>query len=260
MSDAEQWDLKRAEAVAEQDEIDLELRSPVEIRTRILLLASLFRRLSREDRTDGDGSDATAEAFDEREWLREHDLSGRLTADEAALLDSPPGSVAREAISEASWQGEAFVALGWAIGAYDMPPVGTVSDPRPLLDVVPRPWDDTKEWLGDPAIIAESQAAREREIAEIWYWRLTTEVLRRTASAADRQDYEEAIRDVAAEALAAGFLPALRDGDFSMDGSSIKDLSGDDIDVLIAVTGQRLRALNWLCGFGKSWDEIPLDI
>jgi Domain of unknown function (DUF4272) len=260
MSDARQSHLGRDEAVAEQDEIDLELRSPVEIRTRILILASILRRLSLEDCTNGDGSDAIAEAFDEREWLREQKLSGGLTADEAALLDSPPGSVAREAISEASWQGEALLVLGWAIGAHDMAPLGTVFDPRPLLDAVPSPWDGTKEWLGDPAIIAESEAAREREVAEIWYWRLTTEALRRTASAADRQDYEEAIRDVAAEALTAGFLPALRDGDFSMDGSSIKDLSGDDIDVLIAVTGQRLRALNWLCGFGKSWDEIPLDI
>ena len=25
-------------------------------------------------------------------------------------------------------------------------------------------------------------------------------------------------------------------------------------------TGQRLRALNWLCGFGSSWDDVPLDI
>jgi hypothetical protein len=260
MSDARQSHLERDAAVAEQDEIDLELRSPVEVRTRILILASVLRRLSLEDRTNWDGSDAIAEAFDEREWLREQGLAARLTADEAALLDSPPGSIAREAISEASWQGEALVVLGWAIGVHEMPPVGTVSDPRPLLDVVPRPWDETKEWLGDPAIIAESEAAREREVAEIWYWRLTTEVLRRTASAADRQDYEEAIRDVAAEALTAGLLPALRNCDFSVHGTSIRDLSGDDVNELIAVTGQRLRALNWLCGFGNSWDEVPLDI
>src|SRR5687768_11614269 len=111
MSDANQWDPKPDEAVAEQDEIDLELRSPVEIRTRILILASILRRLSLEDRTNGDGSDAIAEAFDEREWLREQGLAGRLTANEAALLDSPLGSVRQEAISEASWQGEALVVL-----------------------------------------------------------------------------------------------------------------------------------------------------
>src|SRR5687768_10135041 len=98
MSDARQSHLERDAAVAEQDEIDLELRSPVEDRTRILILASVLRRLSLEDRTNRDGSDAIAEAFDEREWLREQGLAARLTADEAALLDSPPGSIAREAI------------------------------------------------------------------------------------------------------------------------------------------------------------------
>src|SRR5918995_4618699 len=147
MSDARRRELKRDESVAEQDEIDLELRSPVEIRTRILILASVLRRLSLEDRTIEDGSDAIAEAFDEREWLREQGLAARLTADEAALLNSPPGSVAREAISEASWQGEALVVLGWAIGAHEIPPVGTMSDPSPILEVVPRPWVETKEWL-----------------------------------------------------------------------------------------------------------------
>jgi hypothetical protein len=29
---------------------------------------------------------------------------------------------------------------------------------------------------------------------------------------------------------------------------------------LVAITGQRLHALNWLCGFGSSWDDVPLDI
>jgi hypothetical protein len=260
MSDGQLSEFELVETDVDQEEIDVELRSPVEIRTRILILAAVLRRLSLEDTAADAGSDAPAEAFDEREWLREQGLAGELTADEAALLDSPLGSVALEAIGEASWQGESLAVLGWAIGAHDMPPVGTVSDLRRIIDVVPRPWDATKAWLGDPAIVSEPEAAREREVVEIWYWRLTTEVLRRTSSDADRRDYEEATRDVAAEALAAGLLLRLHDGDFSVHGTSIKDISGDDINELIAVTGQRLRALNWLCGFGTSWDNVPLDI
>jgi hypothetical protein len=258
MSDAQLSEFEPVDA--DQEEIDVELRLPVEIRTRILVQAAVLRRLALEDAAIDVGSDPSAEAFDEREWLREQGLAGELTADEAAMLDSPLGSVAPDRITEASWQGEALVVLAWAIGALDTPQVGTVSDPRPVIAVVPRPWDETKAWLGDPAIVSESEAAREREAAEIWYWRLTTEVLRRTASAADRQEYEEAIRDVTAEALDAELVPALRDDDFSVHGKSIKDLSGDDINQLIAVTGQRLRALNWLCGFGTSWDDVPLDI
>ena len=45
---------------------------------------------------------------------------------------------------EASWQGEALVALAWAVGAMPMPPVDATSDPRPIMELVPRPWDAIK--------------------------------------------------------------------------------------------------------------------
>jgi hypothetical protein len=260
MSEARRGNVEHHQEHADEDEIDVELRSPVEVRTRVLILAAVLRRLALEDSSVDDGGELSAEAFDEREWLREQDLAGELTPREATLLDSPPGSVAPEAVSEASWDGEALAALGWAVGALAMPPVGTLSDPRPIIEVVPGPWDETQDWLRDPTFVSESEAVREREVAEVWYWRLTTEVLRRTASATDRQDYEEAIREVAAEALAAGLVPALRAGDFPVHGRSAKDLTQGDVDELIAVTGRRLRALNWLCGFGNTWDDVPLDI
>jgi hypothetical protein len=260
MSDAPLWHLDRDDGFAEQDEIDVELRSAVEIRTRILILASVLRRLALEAAPpDGDG-EPIAEAFDEREWLREHGLAFELTPREAALLDSPLGSIAPEATIEASWQGEALVVLGWAIGAGDAPSVNGISDPRPVIDIVPRPWDAIQDWLSEPGTVSESEVVRHREVAEIWHWRMTTEVLRRSGSAADSQDFEEAIRDVAAEALDVGLVPSLRDGDLSVRGRRIKELSGDDIEELVAVTGQRLHALNWLCGFGNSWDDVPLDI
>src|SRR5215212_1867919 len=116
MSDPQSSKPDRDDTEGDQDEIDVELRSPVEIRTRILILASGLRRLVLEDAAGVADSDASADAFDEREWLREQGLAGELTTGEAALLDSPLGSVASEAISEASWQGETIVVLGWAIG------------------------------------------------------------------------------------------------------------------------------------------------
>lgn len=244
----------------DEDEIDVELRSPVEVRTRVLILAAVLRRLALENLSIGERGDLSAEAFDEREWLREQDLACEITPGEAALLGSPLGSIPPEVVSEATWQGEALVALGWAVGALAMPLVGTLFDPSPIIEVVPRPWDPTQRWLRDPTVVSELEAVREREVAEIWYWRLTTEVLRRTATATDNRDYQQAIRDVAAEALAAGLVPTLCARDLLVHGRSVKDLSQNDVDELIAVTGQRLRALNWLCGFGNSWDDVPLDI
>ena len=242
------------------EEIDVELRTPEEVRARILILSSILRRLALEDIPPGGEGDSLGDAFDEREWLLDQDLAGQLTAGEAAFLDSRPGSIAPEVTTEVSWQGEALIALAWAISVSDMPKVGETSDPRTIMDLVPRPWDTTKAWMNDPAFVSESDAVRQRELAEIWHWRATTELLRREASRADRRDYEAAIAEVAAEAFTAGYVPALQDGDLPVRGRSIKEISDTEVDEQVALTGQRLRALNWLCGFGRSWDDVPLDV
>ncbi len=241
-------------------EIDIELRTPDEIRARILTLSAILRRLALETPPQDGKGDPLADAFDEREWLRDLGLQHQVTAREATLLDSPIGAIAAEAIPEVSWHGEALVALAWAVGIRDMPRVDAASDPDPIMDHVPRPWDVIDAWMSESAIVSESDAARHREFAEIWHWRAATEVLLREASATDRRDYMVAIAEVAAEALAAGIVPALRGRDFPVRGRSFNELSDTEVDELVAVTGQRLRALNWLCGFGKSWDDVPLDV
>ena len=231
---------EQGEVLADQDEIDVELRAPAEIRARILILAAVLRRLALEQAPPDEEGDSLADAFDEWAWLRDQGLARELTPRELVLLSSPLGSFGAEAIAEASWQGEALVALAWALGTLDLPPADATSDPRPIIDFVPRPWDTVHGWMTDQAVVSE--------------------LLRRQGLADDAQDYEVAIREVAAEALAAGIVPALHDGDFPARGRSVKDLSANNLDELIAVTGQRLRALNWLCGFGDSWDEVPFDV
>src|SRR3954471_6238548 len=123
MSDVRPRVVEQHEVYGDEDEIDVHLRSPVEVRTRIVILAAVLRRLSLEDPAFEDGGELSAEAFDEREWLREQDLTSQLTPREAILLESPPGSVTPEAVSEVSWEGESLIALGWAVGALALPPI-----------------------------------------------------------------------------------------------------------------------------------------
>jgi hypothetical protein len=250
----------RSEVRVEPDEIDVELRPPQEVRARILILASMLRRIALENAPSAGEGDPIAEAFDEREWLRDQGLTSQLTAPEAALLASPLGSIGPDVSKDVSWQGEALVALAWAIRVLDMPAIDATPDLRQVMDLVPRPWDSITPWMSDPAFVAEWDAVRERERAEIWHWRATTELLRREVAEANRRDYEAAIAEVAAEAGTAGYLPALLDRDFPVRGRSIKEISDSDVDELIAVSGQRLRALNWLCGFGITWNDVPLDV
>lgn len=244
----------------DSDEIDVELRTAKEVRDRIVILSAILRRLALENASQGENGDPFADAFDEREWLRAQELVRQLTQREATLLGSPFGSIAPQAIVEFSWQGEALVALAWAVGLVDMPPLDATSDLGQIMDLVPRPWDEISAWVSDDVIVSESDAVRERERAEIWHWRATTELLRRQASPADRHDFEAAIAEVAAEAREVGIGPVLRERDFAVRDRSIKEISDTEIDELIAITGQRLRALNWLCGFGTTWDDVPLDV
>ena len=37
-------------------------------------------------------------------------------------------------------------------------------------------------------------------------------------------------------------------------------LPDDAREPLAILATERLRALNWLCGFGSDWDHVPLDI
>ena len=138
---------EQGEVLADQDEIDVELRTPAELRARILILAAVLRRLALEQAPPDEEGESLADAFDERAWLRDQGLERELTPRESALLSSPLGSFAAEAIVEASWQGEALVALAWALGILDMPPADATSDPRPIIDLVPRPWDTVHGWM-----------------------------------------------------------------------------------------------------------------
>ena len=95
---------------------------------------------------------------------------------------------------------------------------------------------------------SEQELADERERMELWYWRGDTEIP------------DEDLAEVVAQVAAAGLIPIV-DGDFALsDGTSYVTLSEEDQDELNWVAEQRLRALNWVCGFGDSWETAPLDI
>jgi hypothetical protein len=48
--------------------------------------------------------------------------------------------------------------------------------------------------------------------------------------------------------------------DFVIGDRSIASFDDLDLERFSSLAEERLRALNWLCGFGTSWDEVPLDI
>ena len=58
---------------------------------------------------------------------------------------------------------------------------------------------------------------------------------------------------------AAGVLPSPMRGDFLAYGKVYRHLSPEQHAEAHSIAVERHHALNWLCGAGETWDDVPLD-
>jgi len=164
----------------------------------------------------------------------------RLLRGQATEAGTPDAGRDREALGMLGW------ALGWLTGvpAYD---VGFGTDE--VLDAVHagHPRGDTGYARSERAIRAA------RDLAEAWHWRIRTQVF------ADELvtrglDPVALVREVAEYQRERAGL-AVVDGDFQAFGKPFRDLAAAEFDAVLQVTLQRHRALNWLCGLARTWDD-----
>jgi hypothetical protein len=246
--------------VDDDDYIEILLRPPTLAAERCVILAALIRRLWIESSVaDSNGEDWRAEVFDLREWLRAEGIWTGLTVDEAGFLQQSPGGVTEDELAVVAWQAEGLATLGWALGLTDLLPPGNLADIASVVQATPAPWDSTVEWMRGARFRPEVEIASERDRAEVFEWRVRAETSRRVANGQERIDYLAAIGDVVQEARASGLLDSSAD-DFVIGDKAIAAFDDQDLERLGALAEERLRALNWLCGYGTSWDDVPLDI
>ncbi len=244
-------------------EIDINLRPPSETGRRLVVLATLCRRAYLESVSTASelDEDPETERFDLLTWLEEQGLGSDLTADERRLLDTPVGALSLDETRAATWNAEALVALGWAAGLLEaIPDPVAPADPNPILVATPAPWDEAVGWTASIRLRPEETVAFERERAEVWLWRAEIEAERRSLRGRALTSLEDDLRDVVRESVEAGLLPSADGRDFAVAGRPFRALDEDAIDVIATVANVRLHALNWLCGFGASWDDVPLDL
>ncbi|MFN8591432.1 MAG: DUF4272 domain-containing protein [Thermomicrobiales bacterium] len=175
-------------------------------------------------------------------------------------VSTPVGKIDTDRRAESAWQGEALAVLVWALGQGALAPPGELPDLPAVLAAIPAPWERTASFVSSATLRSESEIAAAREQGELWHWRSTVESLRREATASERREYDDLIREVALESYAAEVLPRTQSGDFEVKREAVKSLSTAALAALIASSAERLRALNWICGFGNSWDSVPLDV
>jgi hypothetical protein len=129
-----------------------------------------------------------------------------------------------------------------------------------LILELPGPWESTSAWRLKQTLRPESEIARMRELHEVWNWRLEVELERRSSKGQDLVELDDLIRTVTHDAIAADLLAPGNLGGFTLDGVAVTAMPPDKIAEQQLLTQQRLIALNWICGFGDDWDNVPIDV
>jgi hypothetical protein len=245
------------------DEIDINPRSPAEAGRRLIVLASLIRRgfLEEELALETLHEEVADEQFDLLAWLSDHDLDKVLTPGERELLNTPIGQIAELDLYDQLSQIDAAITLAWYLGLIDdMPEFLATESEGNLFELVPAPWDPVGPWLHELKARPLEELAIQRELAEIWSWRADVAERRRTSTGEQFQEIDVAIRESAIEAVNAGLVPRQIHGDLPIGDNAFGDLSPDEQDSVWVAAFDRLHALNWLCGYGENWSDVPLEV
>ena len=240
-----------------EDELEINLRPTSEIARRLLVLAALAENLSFADVDGASPDERAASAFDLREWLRAEELWPDLTQDEVLLLAGGASPGAESDLFSVQETLEAFGALAWALQIVPRLAADVPADIDGVVPELPHPWDSTGKWMQGLALRSLDDIASQRESAELWTWRLLTEDDLREALGGDQEALREVIREAERQGRAAGILPR---GGFRVQGRDISMLNLTERNTVLATSLARLKALNWVCGYGDRWDDVPLNI
>ena len=156
------------------------------------------------------------------------------------------------AVVDAIWRGEALGTLLWALQLVELPAYDQPFDAEEVAAVAL-----------DEADLRESEELElERDSARLWHWRARTTSLQ-AAGALELPDryatFDQLIAATAMRGYEQGVLPAPMRGDFRAYGKVYRHLSREQHAEAHSIAVERHHALNWLCGAGETWDDVPLD-
>jgi hypothetical protein len=167
----------------------------------------------------------------------------------SALAELPSDDAA---VVDAVWRGEALGTLLWALQLAELPPYDRPFDSD---EVAATPLDGAR-------LRAEEELELERASARLWHWRARTSDLQAAGVLELPEHYSTHDQLIAATAMRGfeqGLLPAPIRGDFRAYERVYRHLSPEQHREAHSLAVERHHALNWVCGLGASWDEVPLD-
>jgi hypothetical protein len=232
--------------------LDINVRPADEVAARILILFALNQRLIIEDLMAQDEIDEEDDPdelhFDLGVFLDASGARSWLTPTEASWLERSPGELSETEMEELTDSATGFR------------PLLSASLPNDAGHVVDLSEANVRSLSQKLTLPTDERAADLRETAEILLWRAEVEVELRESSPAAGAELIAAISETATEASEAGLIGLTPRGDFDTGGKPLSDLDEVELTVHLLEATARLRAMNWLCGFGSTWDDVPLDL
>lgn len=169
-----------------------------------------------------------------------------------AALAHVPGQATEPAVVDAVWRGEALGTLLWALQVAELPAYDHPFDPEAVVALEP-----------DKGTLREAEDIElERDSARLWLWRARTTELQATGELdlpVRYATFDQLIAATAMRGYEQGVLPSPMRGDFRAYGKVYRHLTPEQHLEAHSIAVERHHALNWLCGEGTSWDDVPLD-
>jgi hypothetical protein len=173
-----------------------------------------------------------------------------LQAELRAALERLPSE--DEAVVDAVWRGEALGTLLWALQLVELPAYDEPFDPGEVSAVE----------LEAAKLREDEEVELERSSARLWHWRARTGELQEGGDLELPARYATIDQLVAATAMRGyeqGLLPQPMRGDFRAFDKVYRHLTPEQRGEAHSIALERHHALNWLCGEGSTWDDVPLD-
>ena len=175
-----------------------------------------------------------------------------MRGDLETALGRVPDQPTDPAVVDAVWRGEALGTLLWALQLAELPAYDHPFDPEAIVAL-----DPATGTMRDPEDIE-----LERDSARLWLWRARTTELQASGELelpVRFATFDQLIAATAMRGYEQGILPSPMRGDFRAYGKVYRHLTPGQHLEANSIAVERCQALNWLCGEGTSWDDVPLD-
>jgi hypothetical protein len=237
--------------------IDIDPRSPGQIAGRLIIQATLLRRVMLELEFEESGDEGLDESrFDDIAILIDRKIWDDAAAWERDFLETAVGQVDDELLAQGTTSLESTAVLLWAIGLLEIDITAlTAVDPRDFAEFLPQPDAEIDEIaenieVQDPQVLWDA-----REALDVWSWRLSIEMDLRSEGATRSTELDSVIREVSQEAVEIGMIAAPVLSDLPFEGTPVKKLPLETIEEAAGIAMVRLTAINWVCGLVARWGD-----